>query len=134
MVLDASWHNTQHYKVQIKDKVEQWSSTFSSPWCSRYQKGSLQVTLDYSHQLYLLATYKIYLYALEHALESIDLSPPPLAQLSSFLQPKWNFLKHLLNIINWTFTFPTTNVFGCFSGVLAHVILVNHKISNYMFF
>ena len=30
MVLDAAWLNTQHYKVRIKDKVEQsreWSST-----------------------------------------------------------------------------------------------------------
>ena len=28
------------------------------PWCSSYQKGSLSVTLDYSHQLYLY----IYIY------------------------------------------------------------------------
>ena len=27
---------------------------FLIPWCSRYRKGSLQVTLDYGHQLYLL--------------------------------------------------------------------------------
>ncbi len=31
---------------------------FRSSWCSSYQKGSLQVTLDYGHQLYftLLST------------------------------------------------------------------------------
>ena len=26
----------------------------STPWCSSYRKGSLWVTLDYGHQLYLL--------------------------------------------------------------------------------
>ena len=26
---------------------------FPTPWCSSYQKGSLRVTLDYGHQLYL---------------------------------------------------------------------------------
>ena len=56
-VLDASLLNTQHYKVQIKGKVEQSrerSRPFNTPWCSSYQKGSLRVTLDYSRQLYFL--------------------------------------------------------------------------------
>ena len=52
MVLDASLLNTQYYKG--------WSNpgkgVAPSPttWCSSYQKGSLQVTLDYSCHLYLL--------------------------------------------------------------------------------
>ncbi len=59
MVIDASLLNTQHYKVQIKGKVEQsWEGVAPSrtPWCSSYRKGSLRVTLDYGHQLYLLIT------------------------------------------------------------------------------
>ena len=59
MVLDVALLNTQHYKVQIKDKVEQSrkrSSASPTPQCSSYLKGSLQVVLDYSHQL----TYKYY--------------------------------------------------------------------------
>ena len=57
MVLDASLFNTQHYKVQIKGKVEQSRegvAPSSTPWCSSYRKGSLRVTLDYGCQLYLL--------------------------------------------------------------------------------
>ena len=53
MVLDASLH----YKVWIKGKVSKsWKGVTPSltPWCSSYRKGSLQVTLDYSHQLYLV--------------------------------------------------------------------------------
>ena len=51
MVLDASLLNTKHYKVWIKSK---WSNPgkgiapSSTPQCSSYWKGSLQVTLDYS--------------------------------------------------------------------------------------
>ena len=47
MVLDTALLNTLHYKVKIKDKVEQskeWSSTL--PYTSSYWKGSLRVTLD----------------------------------------------------------------------------------------
>ena len=54
MVLDASLLNTQHYKVQIKGKVEQSREGVApspTPWCSSYWKGSLQVTLDYGRQL-----------------------------------------------------------------------------------
>ena len=57
MVLDASLHNTQHYKVRIKGKVEQSREGVApSPthWCSSYRKGSLRVTLDYGRQLYFL--------------------------------------------------------------------------------
>ena len=55
MVLDASLLNTQHYKVRIKDKVEQSREGVApspTPWCSSYRKGSLRVTLDYGCQLY----------------------------------------------------------------------------------
>ena len=57
MVLDASLLNTQHYKVRIKGKVElsrEGVAPSPTPWCSSYRKGSLQVTLDYGRQLYLL--------------------------------------------------------------------------------
>ena len=55
MVLDASLLNTQHYKVRIKGKVEQFREGVApspTPWCSSYRKGSLRVTLDYGRQLY----------------------------------------------------------------------------------
>ena len=55
MVLDASFLNTQHYKVRIKGKVEQsreGEAPSPTPWCSSYWKGSLRVTLDYGRQLY----------------------------------------------------------------------------------
>ena len=57
MVLDASLLNTQHYKVQIKGKVEQSREGVApSPthWCSSYRKGSLRATLDYGRQLFYL--------------------------------------------------------------------------------
>ena len=60
MVLDASLLNTQHYKVRIKGKVEESREGVApspTPWCSSYRKGSLRVTLDYGHQLYLLYLY-----------------------------------------------------------------------------
>ena len=60
MVLDAALHNTQHYKVRIKGKVEQSRERVApppTPWCSSYRKGSLRVTLDFGRQLYLLFTY-----------------------------------------------------------------------------
>ena len=52
MVLDASLLNTQHYKVQIKGKVEpsrEGVAPFPTSWCSSYRKGSLRVTLDYDY-------------------------------------------------------------------------------------
>ena len=59
MVLDASLLNTQHYKVRIKGKVEQFREGVApspTPWCSSYRKGSLRVTLDYGRQLYFTFT------------------------------------------------------------------------------
>ena len=55
IVLDASLLNTQHYKVWIKDNVEQTRERSSAPptyQCSSYWKGSLCVTLDEGRQLY----------------------------------------------------------------------------------
>ena len=60
IVLDASLLNTQHYKVQIKGKVEpsrEGVAPSPTSWCSSYRKGSLRVTLDYGRQLYFLLTY-----------------------------------------------------------------------------
>ena len=54
MALHAILLNTQHYKVRLKGKVEQFSERSNSsptPWCSSYRKGSLWVTLDYGRQL-----------------------------------------------------------------------------------
>ena len=48
MVLNTSLLKTEQYKVRIKGKVEQ------SKQRSSYWKGSLLVTLDHGHQLYLL--------------------------------------------------------------------------------
>ena len=56
IILDAALLNTQHNKIRIKSKVEQsweWNSAPTTQ-CSSYWKGTLQVTLDYRHQLYLL--------------------------------------------------------------------------------
>ena len=60
MVLDASLLNTQHYKVQIKGKVEpsrEGVAPSPTSWCSSYRKGSLRVTLDYGRQLYFTYIY-----------------------------------------------------------------------------
>ena len=49
MALDTSLLNTQQYKVRIKGKVgnpEKGVAPSPSPWCSRYRKGGLLVTLD----------------------------------------------------------------------------------------
>ena len=62
MVLDATLLNTQHYKVRIKGKVEQSREGVApshTPWCGNYRRGSLRVTLDYGHQLYLLMYSKV---------------------------------------------------------------------------
>ena len=64
MVLDSSLLNTQHYKVRIKGKVEQYREGVApslTPWCSSYRKRSLRVTLDYGRQLYFTYIY-IYIY------------------------------------------------------------------------
>ena len=56
MVLDASLLNTQHHKVRIKGKVEQFREGVApspTPWGSSYRKGSFRVTLDNGRQLYL---------------------------------------------------------------------------------
>ena len=56
MVLDSALLSNQYIKVRIKEK---WSNPRNgvapspTPQCSSYLKGSLQVTLDYGHQLYL---------------------------------------------------------------------------------
>ena len=55
MLLDTSLLRTQHYKVLFKGKVEQSVKGVipsSTPQCSSYRKGSLQVTLDYCRQFY----------------------------------------------------------------------------------
>ena len=62
IVLDTSLLNTQQYKVRMKSKVEQsWERSSALPYSS-YWKGSLLVTLDYSHQLYLLTLLRSHIY------------------------------------------------------------------------
>ena len=59
MVVNTALLHTQQYKLLSRGK---WSNPgkgvtpFSIPRCSSYGKESLQVTLDYSRQLYLLST------------------------------------------------------------------------------
>ena len=60
MALDTSLFNTQQYKVCIEGKVEQSREEVAhspTPWGSSNWKGSLLVSLDYGHQLYLLHTH-----------------------------------------------------------------------------
>ena len=89
MVLDASLLNTQHYRVQIKGKVEQSGKAVvpsPTPWCSSYRKGSLRVTLDYSRQLY----YNVTIFAskiIESILFSCIMSYPFLLCLLAFFSP-----------------------------------------------
>ena len=57
MVLDTTLLKTQQYKVRIKDKEEQSRERSSAPLhlvVVAIEKGSLLVTLDCGHQLYLL--------------------------------------------------------------------------------
>ena len=61
-VLDTSLLNTQPYKVCIKGKEEQFRENSSTLlYTSSYQKGSLWVTLDYSHQFYIYVYIYIYI-------------------------------------------------------------------------
>ena len=55
IILDATLLNTQHYKIQIKDK---WSNpgSFPIPWCSSYWKGSSWVALNYGRLTYYYLT------------------------------------------------------------------------------
>ena len=69
MVLDASLHSTQHYKVRIKIKwvnPRKGVAPSPRPWCSSYQKGSLRVALSNGHQLYFfllrLEKYRLFPY------------------------------------------------------------------------
>ena len=58
MVLDTSLHNTQHYKVSIKGKVEQSRKKSNALLLHldivAIEKESLLIALDYGCQLYLL--------------------------------------------------------------------------------
>ena len=63
MVLDTSLLTLRKYKVRIKGKAEQSkerSSALHTSQSSSYWKGSLQVALDYGHQLYLNAKAIVY--------------------------------------------------------------------------
>ena len=67
MVLDAALRSTQHYKVSIKDKVEEsweWSSAAPTPWCSSYWKGSLRVTNLLAEELHLTKYFFAFFYIL----------------------------------------------------------------------
>ena len=59
IVLDTALLNIQHY-VRINVKVVQCRKGVT-PWCSSYWKRSLQVPLDYAHQLYFFT----YIYILD---------------------------------------------------------------------
>ena len=63
MVLDAYLFNTRYDTVWIKGK---WSTPekgvvpFPTPWCSRYWKGSLWVTIDYNRPTYFVSLLSFY--------------------------------------------------------------------------
>ena len=60
---NGTWcHLSLWYRSRVK-----WSNSGNgvapspTPWCSSYWKGSLWVTLDYVHQLYLLKWFEVFL-------------------------------------------------------------------------
>ena len=112
MVLDASLLNTQHYKVRIKGKVEQYREGVApspTPWCSSYRKGSLRVTLDYGRQLYFLLIFKLRAYAKVNCLK-----------LNCFWL--WNCTYTKLNGLIY-------NCFFTFNNVLTKSVLILNLIS-----
>ena len=69
MVLDTSLLNTQWYKIGIKGRVEQsseMSSTFPTPRCKSYWKGTLLVALDYGRQPITYEELSLYLILLDN--------------------------------------------------------------------
>ena len=63
------------------------------------------------------------------AFESTILGLPHLVWSSTFLQQERNFFNHLVTVINYNFTFYTTNHFGCFHRVMAPIKLVKQCIT-----
>ena len=114
MVLDASLLNTQHYKVRIKGKVEQSREGVApspTPWCSSYRKGSLRVTLDYGHQLYLLT--------IGHNRVSFTFSWA--AQLGASLSGCWFSLPYLISNCNCSIGGLRAHSAGCWLS-LPHLV------------
>ena len=64
--------------------------------------------------------------------ESTFFSLPELAWSLWFLKPMWNFLNHLVTVINGVFTFYTTNVFGYRCSIMVQFELVKYvpKLDN----
>ena len=65
IIHDASLFNSQHYKVQNKDKRSNpgnWVALYPRPRTCTYWKGSLSVTLDYRHQVTIYIYIYIYIY------------------------------------------------------------------------
>ena len=55
IVLNFALLNTQNYKVRSRVKLSNPGNGVApspTPWCGSYWKKSLQLTLDYGHQLY----------------------------------------------------------------------------------
>ena len=80
----------------------------------------------------LSATFRIWLYGLEHSLWIHAFRSTDVAWSSRFLQPKQNFLNHLVTVSCSTapFTLYTINACGCFRGVMVQFELVKHKFTN----
>ena len=59
-------------------------------------------------------------------LELTVLGLPDFEESLRFLQPKQNFLNHLVTrtVIDYAFTFYTKNVFGCLHGIITLFKLV----------
>ena len=76
MVLDASLHNTLHYKLWINDKwsnPEKEVAPFLIPRCCSYWKGNLRVALDYDQTFSVLLKYK-YMYVNFYTCKCINVS------------------------------------------------------------
>ena len=67
---------------------------------------------------------------LSTVLESMVLNSPNFAWSARYLQTEWNFLKHLVIVINCAFTTRTTNFFGCFCDVINQFEFIMYKLPN----
>ena len=101
MILNAALLNNQHYKVRIKNQVEQSRegvAPFPTPRCSSYLKGSLWVTLTFRERTMrgnLIEAFKT-----EEFLLMVDIFSILLLELKTYCQSRFQKLS-LLN--NWVF-------------------------------
>ena len=94
MVLDVSLHNTQHYRVQIKDKWINSGKRFplsSTPQCSKYLKESLRVALDNVRPTYLVCLERNITF---QVLPVVFVNPTVLRSVYTLTFFRWNMHLH----------------------------------------